>query len=354
MRNHYYLTIVVLFTLTSWNTFLGQSDVPKEPPSEQNTYYFSIQEFNRQPEPPKYIMDGIRSLSSKPKSSWNKSDSLFFAYKQVHLEDFGMALNIFLRLNTDTIRDPHALKLYHASLYKNIRFESLKDLNFYPIIEGVFKIQSKREIRKRILNVNIRKMNQKWDSQDSLIFPILKDSSILALRKSRTDTKQKLVPLIENMDEVLRVFVFLHDDRDAILSQAYQELSDFQAEHFYISNAYMYNMIALFYDKNNKRAVESSNRLKDEMSKRNYLFPSFRNVFGKVISNRYHLKEIKEAQENTDNTLRVKKGNELEKPGKEIKKDYLPWLDGDLIIVIGLFILLILVIIILKPIRSND
>lgn len=353
MRNYNFLALLAILT-SSLNCVLGQSDVPKEPPSEQNTYYFSIQEFDRQPEPPKYIMDGIRSLSSKPKSSWSKKDSLFFAYKQVHLEDFGMALNIFLRLNTDTIRDPHALKLYHASLYKNLRFESLKELKYYTIVEGVFEIQSKRELRKRILDINVMKMNKQWSSEDSLIFPILKDSSVIALRKSRTDTKQKLVPLIKNMDEVLRVFVFLHDDRDAVLSQAYQELSDFQYEHFYISNAYLYNRIALYYDKNNKRAIESSNRLKDEMSDRNYLFPSFRTTFGKIISNRYHLKEIKEAQENTDNTLRVQKGNELDKPEKEVKKDYLPWLDGDLIIVIGLFVLLFLVMILLKPIKSND
>jgi hypothetical protein len=176
----------------------------------------------------------------------------------------------------------------------------------------------------------------------------------MALRKSRTDTKQELVPLIKNIDEALRTFVLLHDARDIVLSQAYQELSQFQDKHFYVSNAYIYNSIALYYNKNNKNAVENSNPIKSEISRRNYLLPSFRNKFGKIISNRFHFDEMETAKEISDDSIRIAQGKTIEPPKKVEREDYIPWLDGNLIIVIGLFILLITVMIILKPIRKND
>jgi hypothetical protein len=272
----------------------------------------------------------------------------------VHSEDFGLALSIFTKLNTDTIKEPHALNLYHVTLYMNERFETLKDLQIFPPTNNELKIQTREDVRQRLLDIKILVMNKKWSSQDSVVFPILKDSSILALRKSRTDTKQKLVPLIKRIDETLRLFVLLHDSRDAIISQAYQELADFQNERFYVSNAYLYNSIALHYNKNNKKAVENSNRLTNEISNRNYLLPSFRNKFGKIISNRFHFNEMETAKEISDDSLRIELGKEVQRPKKIVQKDYLPWLDGNLIIVIGILILLIFVMVILKPIRRND
>jgi hypothetical protein len=343
--------IPVLFT-----SFFGfsQSDITMEPPSKQNTYYFSIEGFNRQPKPPKYIIDQINIQSKKPRSKWDQKDSLFFAYKQVHSEDFGLALSIFTKLNTDTIKEPHALSLYQVALYMNDRFEELKDIKIFNSEESLTDIKSKQENRQRILDVKILERDKKWSKEDSVIFPILKDSAVIALRRSRTDTKQELVPLIKNIDKALRAFVLLHDERDIVLSQAYQELAQFQNEHFYVSNAYIYNSIALYYNKNNKKAVENSNPLNTEISNRNYLLPSFRNKFGKIISNRFHFDEMEVAKEISDDSIRIEKGKTIEPPKKEEKKDYIPWLDGNLIIVIGLFILLITVMIILKPIKKND
>lgn len=346
------LIIFVCF-IVSINGF-SQSDALLEPPSKQNTYYFTIEKFNRQPKPPKYILDQIELETTKPRSTWNQKDSLFFAYKQVHSEDFGLALSIFTKVNTDTIKEPHALRLYHAALYMNNRFEELKNLIVFEPIENESEIQSKEDIRQRILDVKILSLENKWSLEDSIVFPHLEDISVTALRKSRTDTKHKLVPFIKNIDEVLRLFVLLHDDRDPILSQAYQELAQFQNEYFYVSNAYLYNSIALHYNKNNKKAVEGSNRLTGTITRKNYLLPSFRNKFGKIISNRYHFKEMVTAEEVSDDSIRIEIGKTIERPKKKVKKDYLPWLDRDLIIVIGIFILLLIVMIILKPIKRND
>lgn len=347
-----YLTILFAFVITQ--DIFSQSDGSLEPPSKQRTYYFSVDKFNRQPKPPKYILNEIEDLTKKPRSTWGQRDSLFFAYKEVHSEDFGLALSIFTKINTDTIKEPHALSLYHASLYMNDRFEELKELKVFETTKEIPVIESKESIRQRLLDVNIKAKEGKWSTEDSLVFPYLKDISIIALRKSRTDTKQQLVPLIQNIDEVLRLFVLLHDDRDGILSQAYEEMANFQDEYFYVSNAYLYNSIALHYNKNNKKAVENSNRLTRKINEQNYLLPSFRTKFGKVISNRYHFDELETAEEISDDSLRIEMGRAIEAPKKEVKKDYLPWLDRDLIIVIGLFILLIIVMVILKPIKSND
>lgn len=344
--------LLICFFL-SLNCF-GQSDESLEPPSKQKTYYFTIEKFNRQPKPPKYILDQIELETTKPRSTWDQKDSLFFAYKKVHSEDFGLAMSIFTKVNTDTIQEYHALRLYHTTLYMNERYEELKNLKIFDSIKSESSIQTREEIRQRILDVKVLANQGKWSIEDSTVFPQLKDVTILALRKSRTDTKHILVPFIKNIDEVLRLFVMLNSNKDVVISQAYQELSDFQNEHFYVSNAYLYNSIALYYNKNNKRAVEVSNRLENEITKRNYLLPSFRNKFGKVISNRYHFDEIETAEEISNDSMRIEIGKSIEPPKKEVKKDYLPWLDRDLIIVIGLFILLIIVMVILKPIKSND
>lgn len=347
-----FLNLILVFFISLIG--FGQNDLTLEPPSKQRTYYFSIEKFNRQPKPPKYIIDQINIQTKKPRSKWDQEDSLFFAYKQVHSEDFGLALSIFTKLNTDTITEPHALSLYQVALYMNDRFEELKEIKVFSAEESQPGIKSKEEIRQRILDVKILEREKNWSVQDSVLFPVLKDSAVIALRKSRTDTKKQLVPLIKNIDDALRVFVLLHDERDIILSQAYQELSQFQDDHFYVSNAFLYNSIALYYNKNNKKAVENSNPLNNEISRRNYLLPSFRNKFGKIISNRFHFNELEAAEEISDDSIRIAKGKEIEPPKKVEREDYLPWLDGNLIIVIGLFILLIFVMIILKPIKKND
>lgn len=344
--------LIAIFGLLLSLNVMSQNDEPIEPPSKQNTYYYTIKKFNRQPKPPKYILDEIQLETKKPRSKWTQKDSLFFAYKEVHSEDFGLAFSIFTKLKTDTIREPHALKLLHITLYMNDRFEELKQLDILDSDEEDY--ESKEAFRQRILDVNLLAKKGLWSSKDSLVLPILKDSSIIALRKSGRDTKNQLVPLIKRIDEVLRLFVFMNKERDAILSQAYQEMASFQDEYFYVSNAYLYNSIALYYNKNNKKAVANANPLSDQITRNNYLLPSFRTKFGKIISNRYHFNEIETAKEISNDSIRIEKGKNIGPPKKEEKKDYLPWLDTDLIIVIGLFILMVIVMIMLKPIRKND
>lgn len=331
----------------------SQSEEPIEPPSKQNTYYFTIEKFHRQTKPPQYILDQIKSQTKKPRSEWTQKDSLFFAYKEVHSEDFGLAFSILSKLNTDTIKEPHALHLLHTALYMNERFELLKKLDILDSSKtnGFYSTES---FRQRIIDVKILAKKGLWNNQDSIVFPVLKDSSIIELRRSGSDTKNKLVPIIKNIDEALRLFVFLNKKRDAVLSQAFEEMASFQHEYFYVSNAYLYNSIALYYNKNNKKAVANSNPLSDELTKNNYLLPSFRTKFGKIISNRYHFDEMEAAKEVSDDSIRIEKGKTIQPPKKEKRKDYLPWLDTNLIIIIGLVILLIIVLIILKPIKSND
>ena len=349
--NYNYLILIVGFLL-SLNGF-SQDDEPMEPPSKQNTYYFTIDKFNRQPKPPQYILDQIKKQTKKPRSEWTQKDSLFFAYKEVHSEDFGSAFSVFSKLNTDTIKERHALQLLHTALYMNGRFEQLKNLEILDnsTNEDFYSVE---KFRQRIIDVKVLAKKGLWSSQDSIIFPVLKDSSIIELRRSGSDTKNKLVPIIKNIDEALRLFVFLNKKRDAVLSQAYEEMASFQHEHFYVSNAYLYNSIALYYNKNNKKAVANTNPLNDELSKNNYLLPSFRTKFGKIISNRYHFDEMEAAKEISDDSIRIEKGKAMEPPKKVEKKDYLPWLDADLIIIIGLVILLIIVMIVLKPVKKND
>lgn len=325
----------------------AQIDEVPSPQKKEDTYHFSISKFERQPKPPKYLMNYFEEIANKPQPSWTQVDSLYFAFKQVHLMNFEHALSIFYKLEVDTIKEPHALRLYHTTLLQTKRYEGLKVLNIFDkLVDN--QIMEREKIRKRLVDVYILQKRKKWSSKDSVIFPILKDTAMYELRNSKLKLKEQLIPLAKNIDEVLRLFVILNDSRDIILSQAYEEFGDFQNKHFYITNAYLCYAISLHYN-SNEGAIQKSHKIKAEMSEKNYLLPSFRKTFGKIIKNRYQFPESSNNMSSNNDSSTVNKTNVIDKHSEsDKKKDYLPWLDTDLFIVFGLGLLLILVLFLLR------
>lgn len=322
----------------------AQIDEVPSPQKKEDTYHFSISKFERQPKPPKYLMNYFEEVANKPHASWTQVDSLYFAFKQVHLMNFEHALSIFYQLEVDTIKEPHALGLYHTTLLQTKRYEGLKVLNIFDkIIDN--QLMEREEIRKRLIDVYILQKRKKWSVKDSVIFPILKDTAMYKLRSSRLKLKEQLIPLTENIDEVLRLFTLFNDSKDIVLSQAFEECGDFQNKHFYLTNAYIYYAISLHYN-SSESAIKKSQKTKAEISEKNHLLPRFRKTFGKIIKNRYQFPESSNNMDN-DSSI-VNKINIVDKSKSDKKKDYIPWLDTDLFIVFGLGLLLLLVLFLLK------
>ncbi|MDX1651794.1 MAG: hypothetical protein R3277_04840 [Brumimicrobium sp.] len=333
--------LIFIPLICSLSLFAQQNSEPlPEPPSKENTFHFTIKKFERQPLPPNYLLEKFDDLSKRPRSTYSKEDSLYLGYHQVHKQKFGNALSIFSRLRMDTISEIHAKKLYHLTLFKNKRLEELKDLEMFNKSNGILP---KEIIRKRLIEVYILQKRKKWSMQDSTIFPILKDSILHEFSEGKGDLKEDLLPIAQNLDEVMRLFVLLNDGSDDIISQAYEEIGDFQYKYFYVSNAYIYYSIAVHYNKNNQSALEKMNRIKDEIYANNYLLPSFKVKFGKVISNRHQLKEL-DGDVILQDTSVLRGVDILVQSEHSKKKDYIPWLDSQVLIIIGLAVLLLFVV----------
>lgn len=335
-------SIIVLSYLS-----FAQDDLPV-PPKKQNTYYFSIKKFNRQPEPPKYIQERIETFSAKPKSKWTKQDSLFYAYEKVHLEEFGFALSIFVKLNMDTVKEPHAQQLYRTSLLQTGRYDELLAYNNKVLTDDTTSYFSVKDAIIAINKAYVKRADRDLLVENDTIFTLLYDDTMKKIRSSNRAFRGTMVDIARNIDSALRYFTFLHDRRDTVLSELYEEFGDFQKEYFYISNAYLCYAIGRHYNRNDKELSNKYNRAIDEIAENNYLLPSFRTIFGKVIDNRYQLSE--KLTELRKDTIDPKKN--FKPPQIKKKRDFIPWLDTSMLILIGIFTLLLIVILFVKS--SNE
>ena len=337
------LTLLICAPLFCW----GQMDDMPIPPKKQNTYYFSIDKFERQPSPPQYMRDRIDLFTKKPKSQWTQEDSLYYAYEKVHLEEFAFALSIFSKVNVDTLTEPHAQQLYRTSLLLTKRYEKLLEFNKMTIPEDTNSLFSVRDAVLKLSNAYVLHSTKESDAEDDTIFQFLYSEKMDELKSSRRKFKTEMVDIAKNVDSALRYFTFMNDKRNPLLSQAYGEYGDFQKEYFYISNAYLCYAIARHYYRNDKVLSSKYNRAIDEIAEKNYLLPSFRTKFGKIIDNRHQLsQEITKLKKDTIDPKTNFRPPEIPK-----KKDYIPWLDVPTMIMIGLFLLLLFVLIFLKSKR---
>lgn len=344
------LEIIPLFIccILFYSSNYAQDGIPV-PPEKENNYYFSIKQFNRQPEPPNYLQHRIDAFSKKPKSKWNQEDSLYYAYEKVHLEEFGFALSIFVKLNMDTISDPHAQQLYRTSLLQTGRYDDLLEYNKKVIPADTTAFFSVKDAILMISEAYLARSNNDGTSVKDTIFKLLYSDTMKTIRSSNRAHRALMIETAKNIDSALRYFTFLHDRRDTVLAQLYEEFGDFQKDYFYISNAYLCYAIARHYNRNDKDLANKYNRAIDRIAEKNYLLPSFRTVFGKVIDNRYQLSEkLTELKKDT-----IDPKENFKPPVIEKRKDYLPWLDTSEIILIGLFIVLFIVILFVRSSKDQ-
>ncbi len=340
-------SIIYILYLIFFCVFLaqGQETDFKEPPRQENTYLFEVLNYDRQPEPPIYMYNRFLQILENPMTLWTAQDSLFYAYESAYLEKFDLALLVFSRLNTDTISEVYAQSLYRTTLYKTNRFEELMKYNEKTLPNDPSAFYS---VKSAFLDLNkafIAYEKKTFIPDSTLIFPILKNPELEEMKRNASPHKNRLVEIAFAIDSAFRQFTIYHDDKDYILSQAFEEMGDFQREYFYYTNAYFYYSASRHYFKNDKAVVEKYNQVINKMNAKNYLFISFRNKFGKVIKNRYRL-----GSDYIESPIKDTFSRESYNPPpkQKVKKDYLPWIDNSLLIMIILGLALAFVLIFMR------
>jgi hypothetical protein len=336
------LTLMVCFGFS----VLGQESSYGKPPRQENTYLFEVLKYDRQPAPPTYMDTRISQIIENPMSEWTAQDSLYYAYESVYLEKFDLALSIFARLNVDTIKETHAQELYRITLQMSGRYEALKKYNEKTLSDNPSAFYSVKDAFMDLNEAYIAYKNKSFITDSTLIFPILKDPALEEMKRNASPNKNKLVQIAFAIDSAFRQFTTLHDEKDYILSQAFEEMGDFQKEYFYITNAYFYYSASRQYYKNDKEVSKKYNQAINEMTDKNYLSISFKNKFGKVIKNRYQLEDnyIEEAKKGGSNATRAYSPP----PKKKVQKDYLPWIDNSILIMIIIALALTFVLIFMR------
>lgn len=334
--------LLVFLTFFSWGIELDQMPVP---PSYEKTRSFTLLFVERQPEIPSFLEVKLKEIEIKTRSSWTADDSLTYAFELVYLNDFTHALNYFSRVQIDTIKHPVTLQLLELTYLKTKRFKSLK----LSIAHGSDS-PTVKDIRIRLVEVREMNLNKTWNTDENVIFPILRDSINYSYKKSNKQFYKYLVPRAEDFKKALLNDAIYTDDTDIILSQAFEEYGDFLHEHFYLTNAFMAYSISRFYNKRNSSVAKKLKNIKTEMDDANYLQPSIRENFSKATSERYNFRKI--AEVSVDSLSKYKSNSlsleDIAKLEKEKQPDYLPWINYEVLLLIVLFLILLVILFFMK------
>ncbi len=342
--SYFFQLIILLISFSSFSIELEQEQLPV-PPYYEKTRSFTFSFVERQPEVPLFLKERIKELELKSRITWKAFDSLSYAFELVYLTDFTHALNYFSRVNTDTVAHPTTLHLLQLTYLKTNRYENLKQS-----IKNGPDSPAVKEIRLRMVEVREMNMNNSWDTNENVVFPLLRDSSNFEYKKTQKKFYKYLVPRAEDFKKALIYDALYTDDTDKILSQAFEEYGDFLKEHFYLTNAYMAYAISRHYDKRNFSTAKKLKEIKTAMSEANFLLPSIRENFVKASSDRYLFKEI--AETNLDSLSKTKiKSLTLEEIAElDSKKqpDYLPWVNYEILLMSILFLILLIVVVFIR------
>jgi hypothetical protein len=338
---------ILLFTLLTFGVqgfmVFAQKTLPI-PPKNEKTTHFSIPFFDRQPVAPVYIQEGIKKLETTSRSSWSLQDSLFYAYELSYLGDYDKALAYFNKLNTDTLSTTTSNRLYQLALRKTNRFDKLiasieKQMQDAPELEAINKT------RIHLIEQRKKQLSDPKRIERLTLFPELSDTVYLD-----QSPLNEIVAIAERYDQALREDVLFTDENDKILSKAYEEYGDFLHRYLYVSNAYRAYSIARNFDKRNKAASDKIKLVKAELNDNNFLYPSMFNYFKRINTAKYTFETYKELD-----SLHYQNKIEGDYPEldellaqSDIRKDYLPWLDLEIAIIITLGLLLLIVILLIK------
>jgi hypothetical protein len=339
------ILLLLIFFFTVLHSFANNSF--PAPPAKENTEDFFFKKFVRQPDLPDFIEEGIQRLEHKNATLWDGTDSLYFALRLSLINDYEHALNYYVKLNLDTISNPYILHLIQLTTRKTARFQRLLSL-----LEQEHKEDKENYVyrfRKRIAEVRLYIRDRGDELNETIIFSELLQESVA--KKSR----EELIKMTKALDQALRIEILYTDDNDRVISKAYEEFGDYLLENFYLSNAFISYHIARFFSHRSNSAQKKVKSTRDLMHEKNLLLPSFARTFTKIKNDRYSFAVI--VPPDSIDMVIYEKGRFLEldellerdKP----RKDYLPWLDTELMSIFVLFLALLFTIFVIKRKNKN-
>lgn len=345
MKKSLNIIIVLLTIFLNFNLVIGQKIDFQNPPKQENTYLFKVVKYHRQLAPPQYMVDHIEEIVNKPKTKWTAEDSLFYAYENVHLENFEMALSVFARIEMDTVQDPHAQMLYRTTLQHLQRYDMLMEYNQQNVQDDESTIYSIKDAMFELNSAFKKYKEQAFIPDSTKIFTILEQDTLNSRMNKKSPKNNIHVDVAFAIDSALRHATILNDDKNYILAKAFEEMGDYQMDYFYLTNAFFYYSAALHYYGTDQGIIEKYNDVADEITEQNYISISFKNNFGKIISNRYRMNTDYIEKEKIDSSIVPKM---TPPPKKETQKDYLPWINNSILIMIILALALVFVLVFMK------
>lgn len=342
------------FYLSFFQFVVGQGGLPI-PPTNEKTKHFSFPVFDRQPNPPDHIQNGINELKKKNISEWTQQDSLYYAFELTFIKKYEYALSFFYNLNTDTIKNVEALHIYQHCLKKTQRYQTLinsieNQKNHHPDLSDLLLV------RRRIAEVRLYKRDLEWVIADRTIFPKLKDSSFQQFKRFSPAVLNKIKPIARNHEKALRIETRYSDETDIILSKGYEEFGDFLHKNFYISNAYRAYLISRHFDKKNNRVSKKIKAMKEELDDKNLLLPSFVSIFPRIDEDKYDFSEVS-GLDSLNIALKDDKEyltlEDIIRQEEEEIKDFIPWLDIELVSIIIIVVLLFVVVLFIRADRKR-
>lgn len=343
--SHFHRVLFIVFTFIGFTqfNFAQENSIPKPPPKRENTYLFSIHKYNRQPQPSAQMKSRIAQILVNPTSKWTADDSLYFAYESVYLRKFGLALNIFARLNTDTIKNHIGQILYRVTLKKTHRYKRLLQFNEQTLPNNNKSYYTLKDAFNALTNAYILQRKGKF-TDSTVIFSILKDSSWINYNKNLPPYKNNFSVVSYAIDSALRQFTILEKKRDNVLAQAFKEMAVFQEKYLYLTNAFFYYSASLYYDRNNSFVINERNRVIDAMTAKNYLSIKFNTLFGKMVKNRYDFSDNYMKNVSKDTIIR---NYNIPQPQSK-NNDLLPGIPAGLLYIIGMAFILLLMLLFVR------
>lgn len=305
---------------------------------EQKTPDFKFEPFERNIHISEGLDNEIMSLKLKSSEDWTGQDSLIYGLQLVLLHKYEASLNFILRTQYDTITDTEKIHLIQESFFRN---QAYKALQTSLLLEKGNEFNRVLSYRLDVVQALIFNKEGLWDSNSSKLFP-----EIIGLKREKR-TRQELISIANDLDTALRIFVVqLNRQSNEIVSEAYEEFGDFLLENFTESNAYIAYSLSRYYYNRNKSVSSKIKELKSVMDEKKYILPSFRKIFGKIQPGRFNYELLKEKKIEKDT---------VQKPVMQVPKkkqnDLLPKYNGELIILIGFFIILLSVILFVRTKR---
>lgn len=237
----------------------------------------------------------FETLNKQQKIAWTKHDSLNFLYALIASDQFDGASKILERgkkLQPRDLEELHLTQYFYSykrrykELFHWLDFEQTK----YPEHKEAVKY------RKRIHEVQQAIVNEQWSTQDSVIFPELKNSKWKKTAKGSKIHKEEIIPLLRIIDSALRIETKYEFKSNVALALAFYEFGTFLKKHVSTTDAFIALAIAKFYDGFDPQITEKFREIRSTMNKQGLIFPSMRELFPKQSKGYFHITSIKKRQ----------------------------------------------------------